>query len=65
MTNDQISYHPKNRFSMLKIAGIYMPFNESFGNYIGDLQRPETQINLQASPNNIVWEWDPFVARIC
>ena len=42
-----------------------MPFNESFGNYIGDLQRPETQINLQASPNNIVWEWDPFVARIC
>ena len=51
---------------MLKVSGVYIPFNETKGIYIKDSIRPEYQRNIRdGSLNSLVWEWDPYVPIMC
>jgi len=41
---------------MLKVSGVYIPFNETKGIYIKDSIRPEYQRNIRdGSLNSLVW----------
>jgi hypothetical protein len=63
---DQALYIPRTRFSMLKTAAVYLPFNMTFGHFFKDAIRPEYQVNIRdGSSTDYVWEWDPMVPIMC